>query len=76
VSSFNYASPEIKACPVSPNFRVAAHWLKRAASKNLIYFFGQPIAIFSHDPLTLHPREAYLQQGLLSGGPEGVEFAE
>ena len=31
---------------------------------------GQPISILSHDPLTLPPRTAYLQQGLLSGGPK------
>jgi hypothetical protein len=37
---------------------------------NESYFVDQPIAILSHDPRTLLPRVANLQQELLSGGPK------
>jgi hypothetical protein len=70
LSSFNYALPKIKVRAVSPDFRDEAHWLKCAAQQNGSYFVGQQIAILSHDPRTLRPHVAYLQQELLSGEPK------
>jgi len=42
--------------------------MRRAA--NVSCYVGQPISILSHDPRTLPPLAAYLQQSLLSGGPK------
>jgi len=37
---------------------------------NLTYSVGQPTSIMSHDPCTLPPQAAHLQQQLLSGRPK------
>jgi hypothetical protein len=42
--------------------------IRRATNES--YVVCQLITILSHDPRTLRPRVAYLQQGLLSGGPK------
>ena len=70
LSSFNHALPKLKVRPVSANFSVVADCLRCAAPQTLSYSFGRSISNLSHDPRTLPPQAAHLQQQLLSGGPK------
>jgi hypothetical protein len=55
---------------VSPGFSVQYYWPNMCRATKVSYSVGKPIAILSHDPRTLPPSTACLQQELLSGGPE------